>query len=182
MKGGPRYEVRGGEGEVVADGAGECPKGAGEAREDEWGEGVWEMYPWCAWGISYIFLLLLFAYFNFGLYIYCFYDAEIEFVGSIKLHKFKSVWNSREWSSESCGWYKRERKFFYQPGQYWTHTSKVDNIEIIRMIINSIPDPFLYVTLSSDPEQFFALSRIFVHEFLLGNMYPDNFILQIWSS
>lgn len=31
--------------------------------------------------------------------------------------------------------------------------SKVDNIERIGMIINSIPDPFLGITLSHDPEQ-----------------------------
>lgn len=41
-------------------------------------------------------LLLLLAYFNFGLHLCYFYDAEIEFAGSIKLNKFKSVGNSRE--------------------------------------------------------------------------------------
>ena len=41
-------------------------------------------------------LLLLFGCFNFGLYLCYSYDVKIEFVGSIKLHKFKSVGNSRE--------------------------------------------------------------------------------------
>ncbi|CAL5200062.1 unnamed protein product [Lathyrus oleraceus] len=50
------------------------------------------------------------------------------------------------------------------------------------MIIKSISDPFLGITLSHDPEQLFSLSRISVHELLSGNVYLDNSVLQIWSS
>lgn len=60
--------------------------------------------------------------------------------------------------------------------------SKVDNIERPRMIIDSILDPCMGITLSHDPTQLFVLSRIFVREFLWGNVYLDKSVLQIWSS
>lgn len=122
VEGGMRKDLGGGEGEVITEGARECPKWAKGVREEGWWgakedgrggswEDVWEVYPWCAWSINCMLLLLLFVYFNLVLYLWCFYDGEIEFVMSTKPHKFKSVGNSKECSWESYGWYKHEESF-----------------------------------------------------------------------
>lgn len=135
VEGGTRHDLGRGEGKFVTEGAWECPERVRGAREESregakvdgqggsW-EDVREVYPQCAWGISCMLLLLLFAYFNFVLYLCCIYDAKIDFFGSTQPYKFKLVGNSRECSWESYGWYKHERKFFCQPVQYWNHTTK----------------------------------------------------------
>lgn len=60
-------------------------------------------------------------------------------------------------------------------------SSKVDNIERLGIIIDNIPHPCMAITLSHNPTQLFVLSRIYVHEILLGHVYLDNSVLQIWS-
>lgn len=123
LEGGLWGDLGGGEGEVVIEGARECPEGArgvieegrGGAKDDDWGgswQDVQEVYTRCVWGISCMLLLLFFVYFNFVLYLCYFYDVEIELVDSTKPYKFKSVGNSRECSWESYGWYKYGRNFF----------------------------------------------------------------------
>ncbi|CAL5202611.1 unnamed protein product [Lathyrus oleraceus] len=51
-------------------------------------------------------------------------------------------------------------------------------MERLGMIIDNIPNPCFGIKLSHDSTQLFILSRISVHEFLSGNMYLDNSILQ----
>lgn len=61
-----------------------------------------------------------------------------------------------------------------------TTPQRLDNIERISMILESIPDPCMGITLSHDPSQLFVLSKSSTYKFLKGNEYLDNFVLQIW--
>lgn len=57
-----------------------------------------------------------------------------------------------------------KESFFANQGSVEPTLLKVDSIDRTRMIIKGIPDPLLGITLSHDPEQLFALFRIFFHE------------------
>ena len=57
--------------------------------------------------------------------------------------------------------------------------SKVDKIETVGMIIDSIPDPCLGIKSSHDPTQLFVLSRIYVHNLISGKCVPRQFHITI---
>lgn len=58
-----------------------------------------------------------------------------------------------------------------------TTQPKLDNIDRLSMIFESIPDPCLGITLSHDPIQLFVLSNDFIYEFFKGDEYLDNSVL-----
>lgn len=63
-----------------------------------------------------------------------------------------------------------------------TTLPKLDSIERISMIFESISDSCLGITLRHDPSQLFVLSKDSIYGFLNGYEYLDNSVLQILYS